>query len=77
MKSLKDLSTSDRMEGPSTINLALLDPPRWGWCALGGVIDLSTPQEVRSLFSKTDEACLGERMIHVIPFSFYTNDMHT
>jgi hypothetical protein len=26
--------------------LALLDPPRWGWTATGGVADLLPPHEV-------------------------------
>lgn len=29
------------------INLSLLDPARYGWMAVGGVADLSTPHEVR------------------------------
>ena len=28
------------------MNLALLDPPRWGWSAAGGVVDLLPPHEV-------------------------------
>ena len=32
---------------PQTLmNLTLLDPPRWGWSAVGGVADLLTPHEV-------------------------------
>jgi hypothetical protein len=31
----------------TSMNLSLLDPPRWGWAAVGGVADLLTPQEVR------------------------------
>ena len=30
----------------SMMNLALLDPPRWGWPALGPVTDLLSPHEV-------------------------------
>lgn len=33
----------------SMMNLALLDPPRWGWPALGPVVDLLTPHEVSLL----------------------------
>ena len=29
------------------INLSLLDPARYGWMALGGIADVSTPHEVR------------------------------
>ena len=29
------------------INLSLLDPARYGWMALGGIADVSTPYEVR------------------------------
>jgi hypothetical protein len=29
------------------INLSLLDPARYGWVALGGIADVSTPHEVR------------------------------
>jgi hypothetical protein len=32
----------------TSMNLSLLDPPRWGWAAVGGVVDLLTPQEVRN-----------------------------
>jgi hypothetical protein len=31
----------------SEINLALLDPSRWGWTAGGGIADLLPPHEVR------------------------------
>ena len=31
----------------SMMNLSLLDPPRWGWTAIGGVADVLTPHEVR------------------------------
>ena len=30
----------------SVVNLALLDPPRWGWTALGGISDILLPHEV-------------------------------
>lgn len=30
----------------NSINLTLLDPPRYGWTAAGGVSDLLTPHEV-------------------------------
>ena len=32
------------------INVSLLDPTRYGWMAMGGVADLSTPHEVRGCF---------------------------
>ena len=32
------------------VNLTLLDPPRWGWTAAGGVADLLSPHEVRFPF---------------------------
>lgn len=32
----------------SEINLSLLDPPRWGWTAGGGIVDVLTPHEVSS-----------------------------
>ena len=28
------------------MNMALYDPPRWGWTALGGMADVLTPHEV-------------------------------
>eukprot|EP00536_Pseudo-nitzschia_multiseries_P004004 jgi/Psemu1/237178/estExt_Genewise1.C_640045 len=31
------------------MNRALYDPPRWGWTALGGIADVLSPHEVRSL----------------------------
>lgn len=31
----------------SLMNLSLLDPPRWGWPAVGAVTDLLVPHEVR------------------------------
>eukprot|EP00554_Chaetoceros_debilis_P004125 CAMPEP_0194092466 /NCGR_PEP_ID=MMETSP0149-20130528/46829_1 /TAXON_ID=122233 /ORGANISM="Chaetoceros debilis, Strain MM31A-1" /LENGTH=100 /DNA_ID=CAMNT_0038777417 /DNA_START=87 /DNA_END=386 /DNA_ORIENTATION=- len=27
------------------VNLALTDPPRWGWSANGGIVDVLTPHE--------------------------------
>jgi len=33
----------------NAINLTLLDPPRFGWTAAGGVADLLHPHEVSSL----------------------------
>jgi hypothetical protein len=30
----------------NSINLSLLDPARWGWPAVGDVVDLLTPHEV-------------------------------
>jgi hypothetical protein len=34
------------MTGFAAINLALIDPPQWGWSAGGTVVNLATPQEV-------------------------------
>jgi hypothetical protein len=31
----------------SLLNLTLLDPPRWGWSAAGGIVDVATPHDVR------------------------------
>ena len=31
------------------LTLTLVDPPRWGWSAVGGVTDLLSPHEVRLL----------------------------
>jgi hypothetical protein len=44
------------MAGPShaeeyahaAMNLALFDPPRWGWTAIGGIADVLPPHEVNS-----------------------------
>ena len=33
----------------SAINLTVLDPPRFGWTAAGGVAEVLTPHEVSSL----------------------------
>jgi hypothetical protein len=33
----------------ATLNMILFDPPRWGWTAVGGVVDLLSPHEVRCL----------------------------
>lgn len=35
------------MSADNTMNLALMDPPRWGWTAAGGIVDLLPPHEVR------------------------------
>ena len=35
------------LSAETVMNLTLMDPPRWGWTAVGGVADLLTPQEVR------------------------------
>jgi hypothetical protein len=32
--------------GESLMNLALYDPPRWGWTAVGTIADLLPPHEV-------------------------------
>lgn len=32
----------------SLCNLALLDPCKWGWAALGGIVDILPPHQVRS-----------------------------
>ena len=31
----------------TAMDMALYDPPRWGWTALGGIADVLSPQEVR------------------------------
>jgi len=46
MKSLKDFLLSDQIETSSVLNLALIDPPRWGFSAAAGIVDLSTPHVV-------------------------------
>ena len=38
------------MSADSTMNLSLMDPPRWGWAAVGGIVDLLPPHEVRFSF---------------------------
>ena len=35
----------DDINCDSLTNLAILDPPRWGWSAAGGIVDLCPPQE--------------------------------
>ena len=30
----------------ATMNMTLVEPPKWGWTAVGGVADLLTPHEV-------------------------------
>lgn len=46
-----DLSSAARpmnmLAAESVLNLALSDPPRWGWTAAGGIADLLPPHEVR------------------------------
>lgn len=48
----KDSSTSADQDFlvENRINLALLDPARWGWTAGGGIADLLTPHEVSLIF---------------------------
>lgn len=36
----------DDTDVESLMNLALSDPPRWGWTAAGGIADLLPPHEV-------------------------------
>ena len=46
--SQNDIPSTSTREYPETrMNLSLLDPPRWGWTAVGGVADVLTPHEVR------------------------------
>ena len=40
-------AASDCSNAEIAINWTLLDPPRFGWTAAGGVADLLHPQEVR------------------------------
>jgi hypothetical protein len=42
----------------SQINLSLLDPSRYGWMAIGGIADLSTPHEVCSLYASIRIMCV-------------------
>lgn len=39
------------VDGETVINLALLDPPRFGWSAIGGVVDVLPPHEVSTGFT--------------------------
>lgn len=38
-------------DAESGMNLALTDPPRWGWTAAGTIADLLPPHEVRTYIS--------------------------
>lgn len=40
----------------SQVNLSLLDRPRWGWTAAGGVSDVLPPHEVRIVLSVRSNA---------------------
>ena len=40
------LPVDAEQEATSVMNLMLMDPPRWGWAAIGSVSDLLTPHEV-------------------------------
>ncbi|KAL3910855.1 MAG: hypothetical protein SGARI_001925, partial [Bacillariaceae sp.] len=45
-QSQNDMPSTSTLEYPeSMMNLSLLDPPRWGWTAIGGVADVLTPHE--------------------------------
>jgi hypothetical protein len=53
MNSAADDSSKGQKPAPNAVvcaeslmNLTLLDPPRWGWTAVGGVADLLSPHEV-------------------------------
>jgi len=35
----------DSCNTDSLYNLSLLDPPKWGWCAAGGIVDVCAPHE--------------------------------
>lgn len=39
-------SVSVDTNAETMMNLALLDPPRWGWSAAGGIVDMLPPHEV-------------------------------
>jgi hypothetical protein len=41
----------------TAMNMALFDPPRWGWAAVGGIADVLPPHEV-SLIIKHSELCV-------------------
>ena len=43
------LPPSYDVDAQSMMNLSLLDPPRWGWTALGGICDLLPPHEVSTI----------------------------
>jgi hypothetical protein len=52
----------DEINCDSLANLSLLDPPRWGWSALGGITDLLPPHErARRLRSQRDFQTLKYR----------------
>ena len=59
-------AASDCSNAEIAINWTLLDPPRFGWTAAGGVADLLHPQEVR----RTNAFGRGRRMC-VSFFSIY------
>jgi hypothetical protein len=43
-------------EAEARINLALLEPQKWGWTAAGGIADLLPPHEVSCYLSYTCRA---------------------
>lgn len=54
--------TSNEKYAESIMNLTLLDPPKWGWTAAGGVADLLPPHEVRI-------SCIIQRRVEFyVPF---------
>lgn len=43
-------STVADLEATTVMNLTLMDPPRYGWAAVGSVADLLPPHEVSGHF---------------------------
>ena len=52
----------------SLMNLTLIDPPRWGWTALGGVADLLTPHEVSGVEAEEFQTESGLRITSILSF---------
>ena len=64
MESSQDDSPGNLPQQPSVVpenaytimNLALVDPPRWGWTAFGPLVDLLPPHEVSRLARRADSS---------------------
>jgi hypothetical protein len=64
------LPPSYDVDTQSMMNLSLLDPPRWGWTALGGICDLLPPHEVSTiLVNRNTGVCCLQGLTFCLLFS--------
>ena len=52
--------------GESLMNLALFDPPRWGWTAAGTIVDLLPPHEVCIPYLAAVGGCVRECVLYTV-----------